>query len=108
MPTYMVQFSYTTEAWAALAKNPEDRGAPVAALMEKLGGRLLDIYYTFGEQDGVVICELPGDITALASVFAVIVPGHLKKTKTTRLFSMEEAMQAMRKADDIAYAAPKG
>jgi uncharacterized protein with GYD domain len=56
----------------------------------------------------VVICELPGDITAMAGVLAVIVPGHLKKTKTTRLFSMEEAMQAMRKADDIAYAAPKG
>jgi uncharacterized protein with GYD domain len=76
--------------------------------MDKLGGRMLDIYYTFGEWDGVVICELPGDITALASVFAVIVPGHLKKTKTTRLFSMEEAMQAMRKADNIAYVAPKG
>jgi hypothetical protein len=25
MATYMTQFSYTPEAWAALAKNPEDR-----------------------------------------------------------------------------------
>ena len=66
MPTYMTQFSYTASASAALVKNPEDRGAAVAALMEKLGGRMLNTYYTFGEYDGVVIFEAPEDITAMA------------------------------------------
>ncbi len=108
MPTYMTQFSYTAAAWAALAKNPEDRGAAVAALMEKLGGRMLNTYYAFGEYDGVVIFEAPEDITAMAGILAVTAPGHLKATKTTRLFSTEEAMQAMRKAGETVYAAPKG
>ena len=108
MPTYMTQFSYTAAAWAALAKNPEDLGAALAALIEKLGGRMLNIYYTFGEYDGVAIFETPEDITAMAGVLAATAPGHLKGTTTTRLFSTEEAMQAMRKAGELVYAAPKG
>jgi hypothetical protein len=40
MPLYVTQYSLTTEAWAALAKNPEDRSIPVKALFEKIGGRL--------------------------------------------------------------------
>ena len=108
MPTYMIQFSYTAQAWAALAKNPEDRSAPVAALMEKLGGRMLSMYYAPGKYDGFVIFEVPDDVTCMAGVLAAIAPGHLKGTKTTRLFSVEEAMQAMRKAGELAYPGPKG
>lgn len=108
MPTYMVQFSYTTETWAALTKNPEDRSAPVAALMEKLGGRMLNMYYTPGEYDGFAIFEAPDDITSMAGILAAIAPGHLKGTKTTRLFSIKEAMQAMSKAGEMVYPGPKG
>ncbi len=108
MSLYMTQFSYTREAWAALVKNPEDRGAVFQALMEKLGGRLLDIYYCFGEYDGVVIYELPDNTTATAAILAAIAPGHLNATKTTVLFTMEEAMEAMGKAGAMVYAAPKG
>ena len=108
MATYMTQFSYTIEAWAALTKNPEDRGKIFSALVEKLGGRLLNIYYCFGEYDGIVIVDFPDDTTTMAGVLAAIAPGHLKATKTTRLFSMEEALGAMRKAGEMAYAGPKG
>ena len=108
MSLYMVQFAYTREAWAALVKNPEDRSAPVKALMENLGGRLIGMYYCFGEYDGIVICELPDNATGMAAVLAVIAPGHLKATKTTVLFSVEQAMEAMGKAGAIVYPAPKG
>ena len=29
MALYMTQFAYTAEAWAALAKNPQDRSIPL-------------------------------------------------------------------------------
>jgi hypothetical protein len=32
MALYMVQFAYTAEAWATLAKNPQDRSGPVREL----------------------------------------------------------------------------
>ncbi len=108
MNLYMTQFSYTPEAWAARVKNPEDREAPVKALMEKSGGRLLSMYYCFGEYDGFVIYEAPDETTATAAVLAVTAPGHLKGTKTTVLFTVEQGMEAMRKAGGIAYPAPKG
>lgn len=108
MPLYMTQFGYTSEAWAALAKNPEDRKKAVIAAAQKFGGRLVDLYYHFGEFDGVLIAELPDDASVLALLIAVHAPGHLKATKTTRLFTAEEAMEAMRRAGTVAYAAPKG
>ena len=49
MPHYMTQFSYTTEAWAALAKDPQNREEVLRSLVEKLAGRLLAFYYAFGE-----------------------------------------------------------
>lgn len=106
MPRYMLQFAYTANAWAALAKNPVDRRPAVRAVLEKLGGRLIDLYYHFGEYDGIVLVEAPDDTAANAAVIAVTAPGHLKATRTTRLFSVEEAMEAMRKAGAISYKAP--
>ena len=77
-------------------------------MAEKLGGKFHNIYYCFGEYDGLVIADFPDDITAMAAIVAAISPGHLKATKTTRLFSMEEALGAMRKAGEMTYPAPKG
>ncbi len=107
MPLYMTQFSYTKEAWAALTKKPEDRGAVFSKLVEAFGGRLLNIYYCMGDYDGVVIYELPDNVTAMAGVLTAITPGHLKATKTTVLYTMEQAMEAMAKAGKMAYAGPK-
>ena len=108
MALYMTQFSYTPEAWAALMKKPEDRSVPLKALFEKLGGRLIGLYYCFGEYDGVAIGEVPDNTAEMAMLLAVIAPGHLKATKTTVMFTVQEAMQAMGKAGGIAYPAPKG
>jgi uncharacterized protein with GYD domain len=108
MALYMTQFSYTSEAWATLVKNPEDRGAVFKALVEKMGSRLVDIYYCFGEYDGLVIFEAPDETTATAVILAAITPGHLSATKTTVLFTMEDAMEAMGKAGAQVYAGPKG
>ena len=108
MALYMTQFSYTQQAWTALVKKPEDRSTVFNALMQKLGGRLLNLYYCFGEYDGVVIFEAPDAITCMGAILAAIAPGHLSSTKTTVLFTMDEAMEAMGKAGDMVYAGPKG
>ena len=107
MTMYMTQFSYTAEAWAALAKHPEDRSVKISKLIEALGGRLDSIYYTFGEFDGLVIFEGADDETTLAAVIAVHTAGYIKATKTTKLLTMQEAMDAMRKAGSLMYKAPQ-
>ena len=106
MPLYMVQGAYTAEALATMAKNPQDRSAPVRELLQKLGGRMVGFYFCFGEYDVVVLCELPDDSAATALALAVAGPGHLKAYKTTKLFTVEETMEAMRRAGSLAFQGP--
>ena len=106
MPLYMTQAGYTSEAWAALTQNPENRGEAIGRLAESMGGRVLSFYNSFGEYDLVVIYEAPDESTAAAIVMAAISPGHLSSVKTTVLLSAEEGMEAMRKAGEATYRAP--
>src|ERR687886_548037 len=106
MPLYMTQFAYTSEAWATLIDNPEDRSAAVRELVESMGGRLISWYLSFGEYDGLLIFEAPDDATAGAAVLAAARRGHLRATKTTPLFSGEEGMEIMRRAGGRAFRAP--
>ena len=106
MPLYMTQFAYTSDAWAALVKNPQNREEVLRALIEKLGGRLVTFYYAFGEYDGVFVSEMPDETTVTAAVLAAISPGHVKAVKTTVLLTTEQTMEAMRKAGTQSYQAP--
>jgi uncharacterized protein with GYD domain len=106
MPLYMTQAGYTSEAWAALTQNPENRGEAISRLAESMGGRVLSFYNSFGEYDLVVIYEAPDESTAAAIVLAAVSPGHLSSVKTTVLLSAEEGMEAMRKAGEATYRAP--
>jgi uncharacterized protein with GYD domain len=108
MALYMTQFAYTPQAWAALAKKPEDRGAAFGQLIERLGGKFQGIYYCFGEYDGMVIYEAPDNETATAAIVAAVAPGHLKATKTTPLFTMEQQLKILERAGGTTYAAPTG
>src|SRR5215218_7913365 len=100
MPLYMTQFAYTSEDWAALARNPEDRS-------EAVGRRLVSFYNSFGEYDGLFIYEAPDEGTAAAVVLAAISPGHVKAVKTTTLLSVEAGMEAMRKAGEQTHRGPR-
>ena len=107
MLLYMTQFAYTSEAWKALVKKPEDRGKVFGELIEKMGGSLVSMYYCMGEYDGMVIYEAPDETTAAATVLSAVSPGHLKTIKTTVLLSVEDTMKAMHKANAEAYPGPK-
>ncbi len=106
MALYMVQGAYTAEALATMAKNPQDRSVPVRELVQKLGGRMIGFYFCFGEYDVVALVELPDDSAATALALAAVSPGHLKAYKTTKLFTVEETMEAMRKAGSLAFQGP--
>ena len=107
MSLYMTQFAYTAEAWKSLVKKPEDRAAVFAEHAEKLGGRMISLYYCMGEFDGLVLFEAPDEQTAAAILFTAISPGHLKATKTTALLTVEQTMKAMNKANAESYPGPK-
>ena len=107
MGVYLTQFAYTPEAWAALVHNPADRKTGLAALAQSMGGRLIELYYCFGEYDGVALLEAPDDTTAASILMAAVAPGHLKAIRTTVLMTVPQAMEAMRKAGSQSYSAPR-
>jgi uncharacterized protein with GYD domain len=107
MPLYMTQFAYTPETWAALIRNPQNRGEALGGLLERMGGRIISFYNCFGEYDGLFIYEAPDESTAAATASAAISPGHVKAVKTTTLLSAEDGMEAMRKAAEQTYRRPE-
>ncbi|HTI14812.1 MAG TPA: GYD domain-containing protein [Dictyobacter sp.] len=107
MAMYMVQFTYTADAWDALVKNPQDRTIPSRNLVQALGGKLLGLYYSMGEYDGVALFDVPDDISASAVSLTVKASGIMKENLITRIFTMDEAMEAMRKAGSSSFSGPK-
>ena len=107
MPLYMAQFAYTPEAWTTFTKNPENRTAAVQSLAQKLGCRVENLYYSFGEYDGFIILEAPDESTVTAFLLAAMSPGHLRATKTTVLMRPESVVEAMKKAGAVTYQGPR-
>ncbi len=106
MPIYMTQFGYTPEAWASLARNPEDRSAALRGLVESVGGRILSFYYSFGEYDGVVIYEAPDDSATATVVLAAASAGHLKSVRTTTLLTVEDTLEVLGNVGEMAFRGP--
>ena len=106
MPTYMAQFIYSDKTWATLAKKPQDRSAYLRELLFKNGGQLIQFYYSLGDYDGLVIFEAPDETTATAIVIAANAADYLRSVKTTKLLTVDEAIEAMRKAGSIILEPP--
>ncbi len=105
MPKYLVRGSYTAEGLKGLQKDKASgRKAAISQVLESLGGRLESLYFAFGEDDVVVIFDLPDNIAAARLAIAVGASG-LIRTKTTALLTVEEADQALG-APDIGFRPP--
>lgn len=102
----MMRFSYTPEAWANLIKNPEDRRNAARAYIEKVGGKLHGFWYAFGKHDGHVLYESPDNVSMAAAVLAIAAGGAVHSVETTVLMSVEEMLEALKKARSIQYRPP--
>ena len=69
MATY-ISFINFTEQGIKTIKDLSGRIAAGRQAMEAAGGKLVQYYLTFGEQDAVVVYELPDDETATATALA--------------------------------------
>jgi uncharacterized protein with GYD domain len=103
MPSYLLQISYSAEAWAAMIKHPQDRAQAVGKAVEKLGGKVGSFWLAFGDYDLVGVLEMPDNVSAAAFAFAVAAGGACKAVKTTPLLSIAEGMDAMKKAGASGY-----
>jgi uncharacterized protein with GYD domain len=103
---YLSRFTYTPETWARLIADPEDRRKAAQSYIESVGGKLHGFWYAFGTHDGYNLWEAPDNVSMAAVALAIGAGGALGSLETTVLLSVEETMDAMRKADQIRYRAP--
>lgn len=106
MALYLTGFSYTPEAWARLTKNPEDRREAARTYIEAVGGKLQGFWYAFGDHDGYTLWEAPDNVAMAAVAIALSSGGALSKVETTPLMTVEETLDALRRAQEVGYRAP--
>lgn len=104
MPKYLVQASYTIEGIRGLVTDSASgRRADVQTAVKALGGKLESFYYAFGEDDVVMILDLPDNVTAAAIALTTSGSGAVR-VRTTPLLTVEDVDRALE--IQIKYRAP--
>ena len=86
--------------------NPEDRREVLSPVFESMGGKLHGYWYAFGDADGFVLFEAPDDITAASLLVKVASTGAFRQVSTTKLLTVDEALEVMRRGGGTQYRAP--
>jgi uncharacterized protein with GYD domain len=107
MAYYLVQATYTPQAWAAMLKNPEPRTNALQPVVQRLGGKMESSFLAFGEYDTVGILNMPTNVDMAAFAIAAAAGGGMKSIKTTPLMTVEEGQRAMAKAVQSGYVPPQ-
>ena len=66
MAHYLVQVAYAAEAWASMVESPQHCIAAVTPAVERLGGKIVVVWVSFGDYDVVAICDMPDNVSAAA------------------------------------------
>lgn len=104
MPKYMIHGNYVGEGIKGLLKEGgSSRRSTIETLIKGMGGTMEAFYYTFGDDDVLVIFEAPDNVGVAAISLAANATG-LVSVKTTVLLTPEEIDEATKKT--VAYRPP--
>jgi uncharacterized protein with GYD domain len=106
MPKYLWQASYNSDGVKGVVKEGgTGRRQAIESLVTGAGGTVESFYFSFGDDDVVVIADLPDEETATAIALTVN-SGGLVSIKTTVLLTPDEVDAAAKKSVD--YRPPGG
>jgi uncharacterized protein with GYD domain len=95
MPKYLIHAKYTTEGIRGLASDSASgRKADVQAAVKSVGGTVEAFYFAFGDDDVVMIVEVPDNVKAAALFLTSSTSGSVRM-RTTPLLTVEEVDQAL-------------
>lgn len=95
MPTYINLLKWTDEG-ARNAKDSVKRAEDLTKLFERIGGRVIGLYWTQGAYDLVVIGETPDEDTSLAGSMLLATSG-LVRSETMRAYSVDDMRRVLGK-----------
>lgn len=98
MAKYLIQASYTADGAKGILKNGGTaRRKVVEELLAAQGGKLESFYFMFGDDDAVIIAEMPDNVVASAIGLAVNASGMVQ-SRTTVLITPEEVDAATKRS----------
>ncbi|MER5969226.1 GYD domain-containing protein [Streptomyces sp. NPDC002055] len=104
MPKFLIHATYTADGTKGLLKEgASGRRAAVEQVVTALGGTVESVYFTFGENDVVLIIDLPDPVSMAAISLTVKASGALH-TRATPLLTVEEIDEATRR--QVPFRAP--
>jgi uncharacterized protein with GYD domain len=104
MPKFLCKVSYTAEGAKGLLKDGgTGRRAAVEKLFQSVGGKVESFYFSMGQDDAYVICDLPDDVSGVALSMTVAASGGAR-ISTVPLLTCEQIDQAAKKS--ISYRPP--
>jgi uncharacterized protein with GYD domain len=90
MPKYLCQGSYTEHGLKGLVKEGgSKRRTVVEQLVKDMGGKLESFYFAFGDDDFVIIIDLPNNVDMAAVALAAQASGAVKSRITVLLLPEE-------------------
>ncbi|MFJ5901596.1 GYD domain-containing protein [Streptomyces sp. NPDC093064] len=96
MPTYITLLNWTDQGVRDY-KDTAKRAETFGAAAQKIGAKLLNIYWTVGPYDLVAVVEAPDDETATAALLQLGAVGNIRST-TLRAFGQGEMERIIAKA----------
>lgn len=96
MPMYVTLLNWTDQGIRNY-KDTAKRADAFGAAAQKLGAKLLNIYWTVGPYDAVALVEAPDDETATAALLQLGGVGNVHTT-TLRAFGRDEMERILAKA----------
>jgi uncharacterized protein with GYD domain len=97
MPKFLVRATYTAEgAKGVLKDGGSARRSAVENALASLGGKLEAFYFTFGDDDAILIVDLPDNEAALAIGMTVGASGAVR-SHTTVLIPIDEVDRAAKR-----------
>jgi uncharacterized protein with GYD domain len=97
MPKFLIQATYTPEGTKGLLKEgASGRRAAVDQVVTDLGGKVEAMYFTFGEDDIMLIVDFP-DSASMAAISLTVKASGALRTRATPLLTLDEIDEAARR-----------
>jgi uncharacterized protein with GYD domain len=105
MPKYLLKARYTVEGLSGVMRDGGSaRRAAANDLAKQVGGSVEAFYFAFGEEDAIVICDLPDNAAAARLALTVSSSGRVAVT-TVPLLTVEE-IDEISASEKLNYVAP--
>ena len=108
MTLYLIEETASSQAIAAIIKNPQDRTEHIRTIFEAVGGKLWHFFIAYNENTAYLLAEVPDQESLAEVVWSFQAGGGPTSIKATPVMTSTEAVEVFKKAGSLGYRPPAG